>query len=32
MKPPAWTFLKTPLNSISATEIRSQSNEDWMNK
>ena len=32
MKPPAWAFLKTPLNSISATEIRSQSNEDWMNK
>ncbi len=27
MKPPAWAFLKTPLNSISATEIRSRSSE-----
>ena len=31
MKPPAWAFLKTPLNAISATEIRSQSNGSWTN-
>ncbi len=31
MKPPAWVFLKTPLNSISATEIRARSKGDWTN-
>lgn len=29
MKPPAWTFLKTPLNHISATDIRSRSRGAW---
>jgi nicotinate-nucleotide adenylyltransferase len=32
MKPPAWTFLKTPLNPKSATEIRSRTNGGWMRK
>lgn len=29
MQPPAWAFLKTPLNSISATEIRSRVGWHW---
>ena len=29
MKPPAWAFLKTPLSSISATEIRSRYRTGW---
>jgi len=29
MKPPAWAFLKTPLSSISATEIRSRYQSGW---
>lgn len=32
MKPPAWAFLKTPLNSVSATEIRSRANGNWASK
>jgi nicotinate-nucleotide adenylyltransferase len=32
MKPPAWIFLKTPLNPESATEIRSRTNGDWTSK
>ena len=32
MKPPAWAFLKTPLNPESATEIRSRINGDWTSK
>ncbi len=32
MKPPAWIFLKTPLNPESATEIRSRANESWTKK
>ncbi len=29
MKPPAWIFLKTPLNPISATDIRSRADGAW---
>jgi nicotinate-nucleotide adenylyltransferase len=32
MKPPAWAFLKTPLNPESATEIRSRTNGSWTRK
>jgi len=32
MKPPAWAFLKTPLNPESATEIRSRTNGNWTSK
>ena len=32
MTPPAWVFLKTPLNPESATKIRSRSNVDWTSK
>ncbi|NQW01985.1 MAG: nicotinate-nucleotide adenylyltransferase [Rhodospirillales bacterium] len=29
MKPPAWAYLKTPLNPVSATEIRSRLEGAW---
>jgi nicotinate-nucleotide adenylyltransferase len=32
MKPPAWVFLKTPLNAESATEIRSHTSGNWTRK
>ena len=32
MKPPAWTFLKTPLNPESTTKIRSRTNGSWTRK
>ena len=30
MKPPAWSFLKTPLSHVSATDIRANSDKDWL--